>query len=100
MNSFRDDIDPSWTRSFDVYEGAEHNLPDQAAMDTAQRIEKMISNTMSADDILLVLISGKIPYRKKETSYYSCTRKFLSAKHWTWIFGVFIKTLLKMFIVV
>jgi len=54
----RDGIYPSWNCSFDVYEGAEHNLPDQAAMDTAQRIQAMISNTMCADDILLVLISG------------------------------------------
>ncbi|CAF1076782.1 unnamed protein product [Rotaria sp. Silwood1] len=40
--------------------GAEHNLPDQAAMNTAQHIQTMISNTMCADDIFLVLISGDI----------------------------------------
>ncbi|CAF1065483.1 unnamed protein product [Rotaria sordida] len=39
---------------------AEHNLPDQAAMNTAQRIQTMISDTMYADDIFLVLISGNI----------------------------------------
>ncbi|CAF1159254.1 unnamed protein product [Rotaria sordida] len=50
----------SWNCSFDVYEGAEHNLPDQAAMNTAQRIQTMISDTMCADDIFLVLISGNI----------------------------------------
>jgi len=34
-------------------------------MNTAQRIQTMISNTMSADDILLVLISGNVVYKKK-----------------------------------
>jgi glycerate-2-kinase len=60
LSVFRDGIYPSWKCSFDVYEGAQYNLPDQASMKTAQRIQTMISNTMSADDILLVLISGKI----------------------------------------
>jgi hypothetical protein len=60
----RDGIYPSWNCSFDVYEGAQHNLPDQAAMNTAQRIQTMISKTMCADDILLVLISGKVVYIK------------------------------------
>ena len=57
---FRKDIYPSWKCSFEVYEGAKHNLPDRAAMMTAQRIRTMISNTLNADDILLVLISGNI----------------------------------------
>jgi hypothetical protein len=47
-----------------VYEGAENNLPDQAAMNTAQHIQTMISNTMCTDDILLVLISGKVLFIK------------------------------------
>jgi len=51
-----------------VYEGAQYNLPDQAAMNTAQRIQTMISNTMCADDILLVLISG-IVYKKNDLFY-------------------------------
>ena len=74
----------------DVYEGAEHNLPDRAAMKTAERIEKMITNTMCTDDILLVLISGKILlYRKQKKNDLKLlyTRKFfLSTKHWTRIF--------------
>ncbi|CAF5193214.1 unnamed protein product, partial [Rotaria magnacalcarata] len=52
----------SWNSSFDFYEGAENNLPDRAAMNTAQIIEKMVSNTVCTDDILLVLISGTILY--------------------------------------
>ena len=44
----------------EIYEGAKHNLPDPAAMATAQRIQTMISEKMCTDDILLVLISGKI----------------------------------------
>ena len=59
---FRDGIYPSWNCSFDIYEGAHNNLPDSAAMTTAQRIQTMIANTMCADDVLLVLISGKILY--------------------------------------
>ncbi|CAM4895069.1 unnamed protein product [Rotaria socialis] len=55
----------SWNSSFDFYEGAENNLPDQAAMNTAQIIEKMVSNTVCTDDILLVLISGTILYTIK-----------------------------------
>jgi hypothetical protein len=51
-----------------VYEGAQDNLPDQAAMNTAQRIQTMISNTMCADDTLLVLISG-IVYKKNDLFY-------------------------------
>jgi hypothetical protein len=65
LSSFRDGIYPSWKCSFDVYEGAQNNLPDQAAMKTAQRIQTMISNTMSTDDILLVLISGNVLYVKE-----------------------------------
>ncbi len=42
-----------------MYEGAQNNLPDQAAMHTAQRIQSMITNSMCTADILLVLISGK-----------------------------------------
>lgn len=61
---YRDGIYPSWHSPFDIYEGAQHNLPDQAAMTTAQHIQTMISKTMSVDDILLVLISGKIVYTK------------------------------------
>jgi hypothetical protein len=66
LNSFRNGIYPSWKCSFDVYEGAENNLPDQAAMKTAQYIQTMISNTMSTDDILLVLISGDVFYGKED----------------------------------
>ncbi len=51
-----------------MYEGAQDNLPDQAAMNTAQRIQTMISNTMCADDTLLVLISG-IVYKKNDLFY-------------------------------
>jgi hypothetical protein len=70
LSCFRDEIYPSWNCSFDVYEGAENNLPDQAAMDTAQRIQTMISKTMNVDDILLVLISGKVLHTKKTIYYY------------------------------
>lgn len=57
----------------EVYEGAEHNLPDQAAMTTAERIQTMVSEKMCTDDILLVLISGKILYteKKSESSSHS-----------------------------
>ena len=38
-------------------------------MNTAQRIQTMISNTMCTDDILLVLISGKVLFTKKPIYY-------------------------------
>ena len=41
---FRDGIYPSWNCSFDIYEGAHNNLPDSAAMTTAQRIQTMFNN--------------------------------------------------------
>jgi hypothetical protein len=66
VNPFRDGLYPIWNSSIDVYEGAEHNLPDQAAMTTAQRIRTMISDTMCTDDILLVLISGKVLHTRHE----------------------------------
>ena len=62
----REGIYPVWKCSFDVYEGAQNNLPDHAAMSTAQRIQTMVSETMKADDILLVLISGKVIYTEKK----------------------------------
>jgi hypothetical protein len=58
-------------------------------MNTAQRIQTMISNTMCVDDILLVLISGNVLYTENDLFYvilYSCIRKILSTKHGTWIF--------------
>ncbi|UJR28517.1 hypothetical protein I4U23_009755 [Adineta vaga] len=68
VHLYKDGIYPSWNCSFDVYEGAQNNLPDHAAMTTAQRIQTMISKTMKADDILLVLISGKVTYTKEKHS--------------------------------
>jgi len=40
-------------------------------MNTAQRIQTMISDTMSADDILLVLISGNVVYTKNDVLFDS-----------------------------
>ena len=54
----------------DIYEGAQDNLPDQAALQTAQRVQKMISETMCADDILFVLISGKALYARKSSQLF------------------------------
>lgn len=67
----RDGIYPSWQCPIEIYEGAQHNLPDTSAMTTAERIEKMISETMCVDDILLVLISGKIIVHKKNEEFIS-----------------------------
>ncbi|CAG5013790.1 unnamed protein product [Parnassius apollo] len=39
------------------YEGAENNLPDNYAMNTAKKVEHLVSN-LGKDDFLLVLISG------------------------------------------
>lgn len=58
MNYCSNGINSSWGELFDIYEGAEYNLPDQAAMNTAQIIHQMVSNEMCPTDILLVLISG------------------------------------------
>lgn len=44
-------------------------------MATAQRIRKMISETMCDDDILLVLISGKVLYTEnKERTFFVFVR--------------------------
>lgn len=66
-NVCRDGIYPSWKSSLEIYEGAQYNLPDEAAMKTAKYIEQMIVTTMSAEDILLVLISGKIMYARNKS---------------------------------
>ncbi|CAK1594539.1 unnamed protein product [Parnassius mnemosyne] len=39
------------------YEGAKNNLPDKDAMNTAEKVEHLVSN-LGKDDFLLVLISG------------------------------------------
>lgn len=75
----------------EVYEGAEHNLPDQAAMTTAERIQTMVSEKMCTDDILLVLISGEILYTEKKVgiifSFFTCVRRrSLSTEHRAGIF--------------
>ena len=44
-----------------VFEGAENNLPDQAAMDTALAIQRLAAS-LTEKDLLLVLISGKNHY--------------------------------------
>ena len=62
--SFRNGTYPAWAGPWEVLEGARDNLPDQAALLAAQRIQAMISQTMCADDVLLVLISGNVCTQK------------------------------------
>uniref|UniRef100_A0A914DTQ8 Glycerate kinase n=1 Tax=Acrobeloides nanus TaxID=290746 RepID=A0A914DTQ8_9BILA len=42
----------------EFYEGAENNLPDYKAMETAEKIEKFLGEIVSPNDIVLFLISG------------------------------------------
>ena len=87
-----------------MLEGARDNLPDQAALLAAQRIQAMISQTMCADDVLLVLISGNVVYtencRELIGFFLRVRHCSLSAEHWTWIVCVVVETSLMNFAVV
>lgn len=59
QDRFRDDIEMQFAHEsvIEVYEGAENNLPDQSAQDTAKRIRRLVKN-LKENDILFVVISG------------------------------------------
>ena len=55
---FSSDHLPAAGSRIGVYEGAMGNIPDEAALRSAEKIDKMASG-LGEEDILLVLISGK-----------------------------------------
>lgn len=59
QDRFKQDIDMQFVRGsiVEIYEGAENNLPDKPAEDTAKRIRKLVKN-LKPNDILFVVISG------------------------------------------